>query len=42
MTDLIGRLDELLLLVDSQVELVNMKDQECIPIGQEISWDMNT
>lgn len=28
MTDLIGRLDELLLLVDSQVELVNIKEQE--------------
>ena len=50
MTDLIGRLDELLLLVDSQVELVNIKvcfcRTECI-IGQreyatvfKIKWRM--
>ena len=37
MTDLIGRLDELLLLVDSQVELVNIKEQECISVGQNVS-----
>ncbi|MFR5664819.1 MAG: hypothetical protein ACLTL7_09565 [Enterocloster bolteae] len=42
MTYLVGCLDVLLSSVGSQVELVNMKDQECIPIGQEISWDMNT
>ena len=37
MADLIGRLDELLLLVDSQVELVNIKEQECISVGQNVS-----
>ena len=37
MTDLIGRLDELLLLVDSQVELVNIKEQECVSVGQNVS-----
>ena len=42
MTYLVGCLDVLLSSVGSQVELVNMKDQECIPIGQEISWGMNT
>lgn len=42
MTYLVGCLDVLLSSVGSQVELVNMKDQECIPIGQDISWDMNT
>lgn len=38
MTDLIGRLDELLLLVDSQVELVNIKEQECVSVGQNVSY----
>ena len=37
MTDLIGRLDELLLLVDSQVELVNIKEQEGVSVGQNVS-----
>ena len=37
MTDLIGRLDELLLLVDSQVELVNIQEQECVSVGQNVS-----
>ena len=37
MTDLIGRLDELLLLVDSQVELVHIKEQECVSVGQNVS-----
>lgn len=37
MTDLIGRLDELLLLVDSQVELVNIKEQEYVSVGQNVS-----
>ena len=37
MTDLIGRLDELLLLVDSQVELVNINEQECVSVVQNVS-----
>ena len=37
MTELRGRLNELLLLVDSQVELVNIKEQECVSVGQNVS-----
>lgn len=42
MTYLIGRLDVLSSSVGSQIELANMKDHECIPIGQDISCGMNT